>query len=53
MWSATWPKEVESLARQYCSLMPVHIQIGIEGISANIMIKQNIIIVEEDDKYFK
>jgi ATP-dependent RNA helicase DDX5/DBP2 len=39
MWSATWPKEVESLAKQYCSIMPVHIQIGFDGISANAMIK--------------
>lgn len=25
MWSATWPKEVEELARDYCAVLPVHI----------------------------
>ena len=53
MWSATWPKEVEMLSRQYCNLMPVHVQIGADGISANAMINQKILIVEEDEKYFK
>lgn len=28
MWSATWPKEVQSLARDLCREDPVHINIG-------------------------
>lgn len=52
MWSATWPKEVEDLARSYCNVLPVHIQIGNpEGIQANIRIKQTFEFVDDEDKY--
>lgn len=53
MWSATWPKEVEELARSYCNVLPVHIQIGNPGISANIRIKQSFEFVDDDEKYYK
>ncbi len=51
MWSATWPKEVQDLARSYCNVQPVHIQIGNPGVTANIRITQIIDVVEEYDKY--
>lgn len=53
MFSATWPKEVEDLAKSYCSVLPVHIQVGREGITVNTKIKQVIEIVEESEKYRK
>lgn len=28
MFSATWPKEIQAMARQYCSMAPIHVQIG-------------------------
>lgn len=51
MWSATWPKEVQDLARSYCNVQPVHIQIGNVGITANNRINQVIEVVEEHEKY--
>lgn len=53
MFSATWPKEVEDLAKSYCSVLPVHIQVGSEGITVNAKIKQVIEIVDEQEKYKK
>lgn len=53
MWSATWPKEVEDLARSYCNVLPVHIQIGNPGLTANLRIKQHFDFVEDNDKYYK
>lgn len=49
MLSATWPKEVQSLARDFIK-DPVHVQIGSLDISLNSNIKQNIEIVEERHK---
>jgi superfamily II DNA/RNA helicase len=31
MWSATWPKEVQGLARDLCREDPVHINVGERG----------------------
>mgnify|MGYP000742329932 CR=1 FL=1 len=53
MWSATWPREVEQLAIQYCNVMPVQIKVGEEGITANAKIKQVIEFVDQRDKYYK
>jgi superfamily II DNA/RNA helicase len=51
MFSATWPKEVEDLAKSYCSVLPVHIQVGREGITVNTKIRQVVEIVDEVEKY--
>ncbi|CDW80654.1 UNKNOWN [Stylonychia lemnae] len=53
MWSATWPKEVQDLARSYCNVQPVQIQIGNPGITANNRIDQIIDIVDEFKAYLK
>lgn len=53
MWSATWPKEVQALASSYCNVLPVHVQIGNFELTANKKIKQEVIICEEEDKYYK
>lgn len=50
MWSATWPKEVQALARSYL-VNPIHIQIGTDSLSANANIKQFIEVVNEEDKF--
>lgn len=52
MWSATWPKEVQNLARDFL-VNPVHIQVGSMNLSANHMIKQIIEIVDETEKLSK
>lgn len=56
LWSATWPKEVEKLARDLTATDPVHIHIG-EGelgeLKGNPRITQNIIVMQrpmDDEK---
>jgi len=50
MWSATWPREVETLARDFCREAPVHINIGTQGLKACHDIKQYVEIINEYDK---
>lgn len=50
MWSATWPKEVQKLARDLCKEDPVHINIGSLDLRACHDIKQYIEVVQEYDK---
>ena len=42
MFSATWPKEVQDLAMQYCSMAPVQIQIGKENASGGLTCNDDI-----------
>ncbi|CAL5199994.1 unnamed protein product [Lathyrus oleraceus] len=51
-WSATWPKEVEQLARQFL-YNPYKVIIGSEDLKANHAIKQYVDIVPEKQKYDK
>ena len=39
LFSATWPKEVQNLARDFCHEDPVHIQIGNLELTSNMKIK--------------
>jgi ATP-dependent RNA helicase DDX5/DBP2 len=50
LWSATWPKEVQSLARDLCREEPVQITVGSAGKKANDRITQHIIVCEESEK---
>lgn len=50
MFSATWPKEVQNLARDF-QTEPVQVRIGSLEISANHNIKQIIEFVEDSSKY--
>lgn len=50
MWSATWPKEIQRLARDFCREDPVKLTIGSEELSMNKNITQQIEIVGEYDK---
>mmetsp|Transcript_997 Transcript_997/g.1790 ORF Transcript_997/g.1790 Transcript_997/m.1790 type:complete len:473 (+) Transcript_997:669-2087(+) len=57
MFSATWPKEIQALARTYCSMAPIHIQIGEQsnlegGLTVNTDIKQFVYVLRNNyDKY--
>merc|ERR1712166_329914 len=50
MWSATWPREVEKLARDMCRESPVHINIGSLNHRAAHTIRQYVEVVSESDK---
>merc|ERR1719203_1529725 len=50
MWSATWPKEIQRLARDFCREDPIKITIGTEELSSNPDITQHIEVVGEYEK---
>jgi len=50
MWSATWPKEIQRLARDFCREDPVKLTIGSEELSINPDITQQIEVVGEYEK---
>merc|ERR1712159_963081 len=45
LWSATWPRSIQNLARDLCKEAPCHINIGSLDLKANHQIKQNIIML--------
>jgi len=50
MWSATWPKEVQNLARDICRESPVHVNVGSLELRAAHTIRQYVEVVQEQDK---
>merc|ERR1719265_1033168 len=50
MWSATWPKEIQTLARDICREDPVHINVGSLDIRTAHTIRQYVEVVREADK---
>jgi len=50
MWSATWPKDVQRLARDICREDPVHINVGSLDIRTAHTIRQYVEVVQEHDK---
>jgi len=46
MWSATWPREVQRLALEFCREDPCHIVIGSQDLSVNGRIRQNIEVMD-------
>merc|ERR1719421_1885081 len=46
LWSATWPRSVQSLARDLCKEAPVHINIGAFDLKANHNITQVVEVFE-------
>jgi ATP-dependent RNA helicase DDX5/DBP2 len=50
MYSATWPKEIQRLARDFCREDPVKLTIGSEELSMNPNITQQIEVVGDYDK---
>ena len=51
MFSATWPKEVQSLAQEYWIEKPAETKIGSSDLTVNKRITQIIQVVEENEKY--
>lgn len=52
MWSATWPREVQTLAREFLK-DPVQINIGSTQLSANHNVTQIVDVCQEGDKRTK
>lgn len=50
MWSATWPIQIQHLARDFCRQTPVKVTIGRAQAQANPNIKQEIHVITELDK---
>mmetsp|Transcript_48368 Transcript_48368/g.149416 ORF Transcript_48368/g.149416 Transcript_48368/m.149416 type:complete len:234 (-) Transcript_48368:31-732(-) len=50
MYSATWPKEIQRLARDFCREDPVKLTIGSEELTTNANIKQQIEVVNDWEK---
>jgi Superfamily II DNA and RNA helicases len=47
MWSATWPREVQQLALEFCKQNPIHVVIGDTDLTVNSCIKQHVEFMEE------
>merc|ERR1739845_84644 len=50
MWSATWPREIQKLARDICKENPVHINVGSLDMRTAHTIRQYVEVVKEQDK---
>lgn len=50
MWSATWPKEVQSLASDLCREEPVHINIGSLDLKTCHNVSQEVLVIDEHEK---
>jgi len=50
MWSATWPRDVQKLARDLCKEDPVHINVGSTELRTAHTIRQYVEVVQESDK---
>ncbi|CAD8085066.1 unnamed protein product [Paramecium primaurelia] len=50
LFSATWPREVQSLALDFCTQQPIHIQIGSLDLTSNRQIQQKVIILNKEQK---
>merc|ERR1739848_913398 len=50
MWSATWPREVQRLARDICKESPVHINVGSLDLRTAHTIRQYVEVVQESEK---
>jgi ATP-dependent RNA helicase DDX5/DBP2 len=55
MFSASWPEEVQELAKEFCQMAPVFVQIGREadedGTTVNRDITQVVKVMDSGDKY--
>ncbi|KRX00508.1 P-loop containing nucleoside triphosphate hydrolase [Pseudocohnilembus persalinus] len=50
MFSATWPKSIQNLARDFCREDPIHIQIGHNENTVNKDIEQELLLVDQNQK---
>ena len=53
LWSATWPKEVQGLARDFCKEDPVKIVVGNTELQASKNVTQEVIVTPDVDKKHK
>jgi ATP-dependent RNA helicase DDX5/DBP2 len=53
MWSATWPREVQKLALEFCKEKPVHVVIGNNDLAVNLRIKQNVEVIDNVMKQYR
>lgn len=53
MWSATWPKEVQKLARDFCRHDPVRVTVGSHELQANGNIIQLIEVCRDGDRFMR
>jgi len=51
LWSATWPKEIQRMARDFCKEDPIRVTIGSEELTTNPKIVQQIEVVDERSKW--
>lgn len=51
MWSATWPKEIQKLARDFCRYDPVRVTVGSHDLQANTCIVQLVEICKDDQRF--
>ena len=50
MWSATWPKEVRTLAEDFLHKKYIQLNVGSLTLAANHNIKQHVEVCTEDEK---
>lgn len=50
LWSATWPKEIESLTNEICDKTLAKIKVGSDDITINKDITQEVIVCGDYDK---
>lgn len=50
MWSATWPKEIQRMARDFCKEDPVRLTIGSEELTTNPKVAQQIEVLDNYNK---
>lgn len=50
LWSATWPKSVQRLARDFLTNDHITVQVGSTKLQANKRIKQTVMVVSEHEK---
>jgi superfamily II DNA/RNA helicase len=50
LWSATWPKSVQKLARDFLTDDHIKVQVGSTKLAANKKITQNVFVIEEREK---
>jgi ATP-dependent RNA helicase DDX5/DBP2 len=53
LWSATWPKEIQRMARDFCKEDPLRVTIGSEELTTNPKIVQQIEVLDEHSKWLK
>lgn len=51
MWSATWPREVQNLARDFCRCDPIKLTVGAYSLQANENIQQLVYVCSTKERF--